>query len=199
MMRKGIIRSVLGVTMAALLGACASNGVYEAARRGAEMTVELEQEMRAVIKAQNKLHQQRLAIAVDAINDLYQNRQQYMIVQEAEAFAKANAQTAADPMRAKVVAYLDRSIKSWAKRHADYEKLVADAIAKFEKADEKVELDRAKLKALRAKFLALSSPRTRQDTLKLLVAFAADVKADLNRRSQDLKEAGSSAATASTN
>jgi hypothetical protein len=179
-----------------VLSGCGATAIHKGAARGAQMSVDLDADLQTVIDAQNGLYEARLDNAVIAINDLYLNKQRFYVQQEAESFAKANKNTAADKMGPKIVASMTTSMKTWSARHKEYSGLLTEAEAKFAENTAKITQDRAKLKALRAKFVALSNPRSREEALKLLIAFAKDVKADLDRREADLTEATEAPASA---
>jgi len=185
--------STLFIMLASLLSGCAETAIHKGAARGAQMTVDLDADLQTVIAAQNELYETRLDNAVMSINDLYLNTQRYYIQQEAEKFAKSNKTTTAEQMEPKILVFMDTSMKNWIKRHEDYDKLLSRAKTTFDKNTAKIEQDRSKLKALRARFVSLSNPQTREEAIRLLIVFAKDVKADLDRRKEDLEKAAETA------
>lgn len=183
----------LFILAAGVLSGCAGTAIHKGAAQGAQMTVDLDADLHTVIAAQNELYETRLDNAVLSINDLYLNTQRLYVQQEAEKFAKSNRDTTAEQMEPKILIFMDTSMKKWVKRHEDYNNLLNRAKSTFDKNTAKIEQDRSKLKALRARFVSLSNPRTREEAIKLLIAFAKDVKTDLDRRKEDLKEAAENA------
>ena len=176
-----------------MLAACqAPTVIHKGAARGAQMTEDLRGELRTMVKAQDALYEARLDNMVRSINDLYDANQQYRLRQEARAFATANASANAKAIEKNILGFMETSMTAWSKRHADYENRLAKARKTFTDNKKAVEADEAKLRSLRAKFLALSDPKTQKGALLFLIAFAKEVKADLDRRKADAATAAGS-------
>ncbi|MEM7221628.1 MAG: hypothetical protein AAF495_01530 [Pseudomonadota bacterium] len=186
--RKQAIIAVLMIG-SMMLSACGPTAIHKGAARGAQMSVDLDADLQTVIDAQNELYEARLDNAVLTINDLYLNTQRLYLQREAESFAKANVNTTAEKMGPKMVTFMSTSMRNWVARHKAYSDLLMEAEGKFAESTAKVEQDRAKLRALQSRFVALSNPKSREEALKFLIAFAKDVKSDLDRRQADLDEA----------
>jgi hypothetical protein len=171
------------LALAALLSACETNpAIHRGAAQGARMTQELRQDISAVVEAQDRLYEDRLEGAVKSINELYNEKQRFKLVHETRAFAKSNASTSAEAMAGKVSKFMKDAMKSWAKRHADYDKLISRARRTYEQNRRKVEVDESRLAALRAKFMDLSDSRSRAEAVKFLVAFAKEVRTEIEKQ-----------------
>lgn len=176
-------RAILSIAALGLVAACstAKTEIHEGAVQAAAMTSALDTDTRALIKAQDKLHERRVSAITESINDTYYNRQQFVISESTKAFAKSNAKTKVDALPGKITTYMKASMAAWNKQYDTYEKLRSDAAKQFTAAERKIELDRKKFQKLRSKFIALSNPRKRKEMIKLLLAFAKEVKTQMKK------------------
>lgn len=175
----------IGIGVVSLVAACVLAGcetspaLRSGAAQGAQMTVELRQDLGAVVRAQDQLHEQRLQAAVSSINDLHSEKQRLRLTQEARAFAKQNASADAARMADKIPGFVDTSMKSWTSRHEEYTKLLKRAREAHDKNRQTVELDESQLGALHARFVSLSNSRSRDESIKFMVEFAKSVQKEV--------------------
>lgn len=192
-MMNRITMAVAPVTFVCLLAGCeTSPAVRSGAAQGAQMTVELRQDLGAVVRAQDQLYEERLAAAVASINDLHSEKQRRRVTQEARAFAKANSGADAARMADKIPAFMDSSMRTWAARHADYAALLNKARTAHEKNRQTVAFDESQLGALHARFVSLSNSRTRDESVKFMVEFAKGVQEEIKAQKASQEAASKS-------
>jgi hypothetical protein len=180
-MRTGSALVVLGVAFA-LAGCSTSPAIQRGAAQGAQMTVELRSDIDAVVRAQDQLYEERLESAVISINELYNEKQRLRVIEESRAFARSNAGKSTDKVAEAVPKFMTTSMRAWAKRHEDYEKVLTRARRTHEKNRRAVQADESKLDAMRTRFVALSDSKSRTESVKFLVGFAKEVRAEIEKQ-----------------
>ena len=168
----------------ALAGAgCSTDpAIQRGAEQGARMTVELRSDLDAVVRAQDALYEERMKNAVTSMNEIYSEKQRYRLVEESRAFARTSANKAPAQVAGAVPDFMTQSMRDWRQRHRDYEAVLTRARSEYEKNRQTVRVDKSKLEAMRTRFVALSDSKSRTDSVKFLVGFAKEVRAEIERQ-----------------
>lgn len=178
----------------ALFAGCAATKIAEMAAVTAVNHVSIyEQEVGAKIKAESDYYDNVMNNAASRINRLREDEQPHKLELEAKKFAKQNSGKTADAIAPMIVSLMESSMKSWAKRDADYVQLMAKMQADLEKSQKVLALEKAKIKQLKNKLSALSEARSQKEMLILMVSFAKEVKTKLDELQESSKEASEAA------
>jgi len=174
------------ITVVVLLSACAITPpeVRQGAAEGAAMTSNLQTEIQGVIKSNQNLYDERMAIINDGLKNHYISQQVLLMNTSADVFGKANKSADADAMKSKIGPFMDTVMQSWSNNNETYESRVESAAKLVRENRTEIALDLKKIKKLRANFLALSTKKTGKETLKFLIKFSKQVKGEYDSQKE---------------
>lgn len=187
------------ILLAILLAGCGTTG-KETAERAADAALAqisiYERDIHAKIKAENDYYDTVVANAAKRISRLRSTEHIAKFESEAAGFAASNAGGQADAMASAIPTFIDSAMQSWAKREAGYEELMQGTVTALQKGRKEVAAEQAKIRKLSNKLRALSESRSTKEMLKLMVAFAKEVKTKLDELQEAADKATDAAAPA---
>ena len=148
-----------------------------------------EQEVCKKIKVANVYYNDVMDNVNSTIINHRENEQPREFKSEVDEFAKENLGKSFGEISPQIIAFMETSLSSWADREKQYTKLMNEMKSDLEKNQQTLATEKEKISLLKSKLTTLSEARSHKETLTLMVAYAGEVKSELDRLQESSNKA----------
>lgn len=139
-----------------------------------------EQEVGKKIKSENDYYDTMMQMVTNTIKRLRKDEQRDELILDAKKFAEDNCGESTDKITLNIGEFMENSISSWKVREQQYIDLTKDMKSDLEANQKTLTMEKTKISRLKNKLTLLSDARSQKEMLTLMVAYAGEVKNELD-------------------
>ena len=152
-----------------------------------------EQDVGEKIKAENDYYDAIMQYVTKNIKRFRENEQPRELEIEVEEFVQKNNNKNDAEIRQEIFAFLETSLSSWAEREEKYIQLMNEMKYELEKKQQTLAFEKSKISLLKNKLTTLAEARSHKEMLTLMLAYAGQVKSELNSLQESSNKANDKA------